>query len=96
VGMLKGLYLSTIDGGYTKISENLLPTAVLEGKRFNGDGMFINDFGTVNIGGSITSTAADWEEPIRSQRTARAPYQSPTAQALTCTSDRVHRRFGST
>ena len=52
-GMLKGLYLLTIDGGYTKIGENLLPTAVMEGKRFNGDGTFINDFGTVNIGGSI-------------------------------------------
>jgi hypothetical protein len=52
-GMPKGLYLLTIDGGYTKIGENLLPTAVMEGKRFNGDGTFINDFGTVNIGGSI-------------------------------------------
>jgi hypothetical protein len=53
VGMLKGLYLFTVDGGYTKIGENLLPTGVMEGKRFNGDGTFINDFGTVNIGGSI-------------------------------------------
>jgi hypothetical protein len=52
-GMLKGLYLFTVDGGYTKIGENLLPTGVMEGKRFNGDGTFINDFGTVNIGGSI-------------------------------------------
>jgi hypothetical protein len=51
--MLKGLYLFTVDGGYTKIGENLLPTGVMEGKRFNGDGTFINDFGTVNIGGSI-------------------------------------------
>jgi hypothetical protein len=25
----------------------------MEGKRFNGDGTFINDFGTVNIGGFI-------------------------------------------
>ena len=51
--MLKGLYLFTVDGGYTKIGENLLPTGVMEGKRFNGDGTFINDFGTVNIGGFI-------------------------------------------
>ncbi len=53
VHMLRGLYLFTVDGGYTKIGENLLPTGVMEGKRFNGDGTFINDFGTVNIGGSI-------------------------------------------
>ena len=51
-GMLKGLYLFTVDGGYTKIGENLLPTGVMEGKRFNGDGTFSNDFGTVNIGGT--------------------------------------------
>jgi len=57
-GMLKGLYLFTVDGGYTKIGENLLPTGVMEGKRFNGDGTFINDFGTVNIGGTtIINTA---------------------------------------
>lgn len=53
VGMLRGLYLFTVDGGYSQIGENLLPTRVMEGKRFNGDGTFINDFGTVNIGGSI-------------------------------------------
>ena len=57
-GMLKGLYLFTVEGGYTKIGENLLPTGVMEGKRFNGDGTFINDFGTVNIGGTtIINTA---------------------------------------
>ena len=57
-GMLKGLYLFTVDGGYTKIGENLLPTGVMEGKRFNGDGTFSNDFGTVNIGGTtIINTA---------------------------------------
>jgi hypothetical protein len=52
VGMLKGLYLSTLDG-YQSVGGNLVPKAIMEGKRFNGDGTFINDFGTVNIGGFI-------------------------------------------
>ena len=94
VGTLKGLYLSSWDG-YAIIGENLVPKAVMEGKRFNGDGTFGNDFGTVNIGGTTIINTAGWEEPIRSHRTAREPCQSPTAQPLTCTSDRVHRRFGS-
>jgi len=57
--MLKGLYLWTVNG-YTSIDGNpaagrgnLLPIAVMVGKRFNGDGTLINDFGTVDIGGSI-------------------------------------------
>jgi hypothetical protein len=52
VGMLRGLYLSTWDG-YQNVGGNLVPKAIMEGKRFNGDGTFINDFGTVNIGGFI-------------------------------------------
>ena len=52
VGMLKGLYLWTVNG-YASIDGNLLPIAVMVGKRFNGDGTLTNDFGTVNIGGSI-------------------------------------------
>ena len=57
VGTLKGLYLSSWDG-YANIGENLVPKAVMEGKRFNGDGTFGNDFGTVNIGGTtIINTA---------------------------------------
>ena len=52
VGMLRGLYLSTLDG-YANLGGNLVPKAIMEGKRFNGDGTFINDFGTVNIGGTI-------------------------------------------
>src|SRR6478735_3231953 len=52
VGTLKGLYLSSWDG-YANVGETLVPKAVMEGKRFNGDGTFINDFGTVNIGGFI-------------------------------------------
>jgi hypothetical protein len=52
VGMLKGLYLSSWDG-YQNVGGNLVPKAIMEGKRFNGDGTFINDFGTVNIGGTI-------------------------------------------
>jgi hypothetical protein len=57
VGTLKGLYLSSWDG-YASIGADLVPKAVMEGKRFNGDGTFINDFGTVNIGGTtIINTA---------------------------------------
>ena len=52
VGMLRGLYLSTLDGSQN-VGGNLVPKAIMEGKRFNGDGTFINDFGTVNIGGFI-------------------------------------------
>src|SRR6188474_59536 len=51
VGMLRGLYLSSWDG-YANVGGNLVPKAVMEGKRFNGNGMFSNDFGTVNIGGT--------------------------------------------
>ena len=52
VHMLRGLYLWTFDG-YQNVGGNLVPKAIMEGKRFNGDGTFINDFGTVNIGGFI-------------------------------------------
>jgi hypothetical protein len=51
VGTLKGLYLSSWDG-YANFGGSLVPKAVMEGKRFNGDGTFLNDFGTVNIGGT--------------------------------------------
>jgi len=51
VEMLRGLYLSSWDG-YANFGGNLVPKAVMEGKRFNGDGTFSNDFGTVNIGGT--------------------------------------------
>jgi len=51
VGMLKGLYLSSWDG-YANFGGNLVPKTVMEGKHFNGDGTFINEFGTVNIGGT--------------------------------------------
>jgi hypothetical protein len=52
VGMLKGLYLSSWDG-YANFGGSLVPKAVMEGKRFNGDGTFSNNFGTVNIGGTF-------------------------------------------
>ena len=52
VGMLKGLYLSSWDG-YANFGGTQVPKAIMEGKRFNGDGTFINEFGTVNIGGTI-------------------------------------------
>ena len=59
VGMLKGLYLSSWDG-YANFGGNLVPKAVMEGKRFNGDGTTFNEFGTVNIGGTtiIDTTGA--------------------------------------
>ena len=52
VGMLKGLYLMTFDG-YQNVGGNLVPKAIMQGTRLNGDGTLINAFGTVNIGGFI-------------------------------------------
>jgi hypothetical protein len=52
VGMLKGLYLWTVNGYQSIDGKHLLPIAVMSGKRFNGDGTLKNDFGTVNLGGS--------------------------------------------
>ena len=52
VGMLRGLYLWTFDG-YTDLGGGLLPKAVMQGLRFNGDGTTFNTFGTVNVGGAI-------------------------------------------
>ena len=56
VHMLRGLYLWTFDG-YTDLGGGLLPKAVMQGLRFNGDGTTFNPFGTVNIGGTIISDA---------------------------------------
>jgi hypothetical protein len=52
VGMLKGLYMWTFDG-YADLGGTLVPKAVMQGTRFNGDGTTFNEFGTVNIGGTI-------------------------------------------
>jgi hypothetical protein len=52
VHTLKGLYLWTFDG-YANLGANLVPKAVMQGLRFNGDGTTFNPFGTVNIGGTI-------------------------------------------
>lgn len=52
VDMLRGLYIWTFDG-YADLGGNLVPKAVMQGTRFNGDGTTINTFGTVNIGGTI-------------------------------------------
>ena len=52
VGTLKGLYIWTFDG-YADLGGTLVPKAVMQGTRFNGDGTTINAFGTVNIGGTI-------------------------------------------
>jgi len=51
VSTLRGLYISSWDG-YANVGGNLVPKAVMEGKRFNGDGTAFNEFGTVNIGGT--------------------------------------------
>ena len=52
VGMLRGLYMWTFDG-YADLGGTLVPKAVMQGTRFNGDGTTFNEFGTVNIGGTI-------------------------------------------
>ena len=56
VGMLRGLYLWTFDG-YADVGGGLVPKAVMQGLRFNGDGTTFNPFGTVNIGGTIVFDA---------------------------------------
>ena len=50
--MLRGLYIWTFDG-YANLGGNLVPKAVMQGTRFSGDGTTFNEFGTVNIGGTI-------------------------------------------
>ena len=52
VQTLHGLYLWTFDG-YQNVGGNLVPKAIMQGTRFNGDGTLINAFGTVNIGGFL-------------------------------------------
>jgi len=52
VGMLRGSYIWTFDG-YTDLGGTMVPKAVMQGLRFNGDGTTFNTFGTVNIGGFI-------------------------------------------
>ena len=92
VGMLKGLYLSSWDG-YANVGGNLVPKAVMEGKRFNGDGTVSNDFGTVNIGGTTiintTGGLANYTVAADCTGTASVPngpsfnlYVGPGAQQL--------------
>jgi hypothetical protein len=50
--MLNGLYLWTFDG-YASFGGTLVPKAVMQGIRFNGDGTTFGPFGTVNVGGTI-------------------------------------------
>ena len=52
VHMLRGSYIWTFDA-YSDLGGTLVPTTVMQGLRFNGDGTTLNTFGTVNIGGSI-------------------------------------------
>ena len=51
-GMLRGLYMWTFDA-QTNVDGNFVPTAVMQGLQFNGDGTTYNAFGTVNIGGTL-------------------------------------------
>ncbi len=46
VHMLRGTYLWAWDG-YANFGGNLIPKAVMQGLRFNGDGTTFNPFGTV-------------------------------------------------
>jgi len=52
VGMLRGSYIWTFEA-YSNFGGTLVPTTVMQGLRFNGDGTTLNTFGTVNIGGTI-------------------------------------------
>jgi len=52
VHTLNGLYVWTFDG-YENFGGDLVPKAIMQGLRFNGDGKTFNPFGTVNIGGTI-------------------------------------------
>ena len=52
VGMLRGSYIWTFEA-YSNFGGTLVPTTVMQGLRFNGDGTTYNTFGTVNIGGTI-------------------------------------------
>jgi hypothetical protein len=53
VGMLKGLYLVTFDGYANLGGNHLVPKAIMEGKRMNGDGTWVDEFATANIGGTF-------------------------------------------
>src|SRR5438132_5400790 len=53
VGMLKGLYLTTFDGYANLAGNHLVPKALMEGKHMNGDGPWVDEFDTVNIGGTF-------------------------------------------
>ena len=55
-GTLRGLYLWTFDG-YENFGGDLVPKAIMQGLRFNGDGTTFNPFGTVNIGARLLSTS---------------------------------------
>ena len=95
VGMLRGLYLWTLDG-YQNVGGNLVPKAIMQGIRFNGDGTTFNTFGTVNIGGTIIIDAGGLVGTYTVDPDCTGTFSVPDiAPTLTCTSDRVHSRFGS-
>jgi hypothetical protein len=94
VHTLTGLYLSSWDG-YANFGETLVPKAIMEGKRFNGDGTWFNEFGTVNIGGTTILNTGGFGGTYTVAPDCTGTMSVPTVQALIYTSDRVHRSFGS-
>jgi hypothetical protein len=81
-GMLRGLYLWTFDA-QTNVDGNFVPTAVMQGLQFNGDGTTYNAFGTVNIGGTIIFDATGFSgtytvNPDCTGTLAPAPGIAPT------------------
>lgn len=52
VHTLNGVYLWAWEG-YQNFGGTLRPKTIMQGIRFNGDGTFVNTFGTINIGGTI-------------------------------------------
>ena len=54
---LRGSYVWAWDG-YVNVGGNLVPKAVMQGLRFNGDGTTFVPFGTVNVGGTTIINGA--------------------------------------
>ena len=91
VGMLKGLYLVTFDGYANLGGNHLVPKAIMEGKRMNGDGTWVDEFATVNIGGTFIdatgaagtyTVAADCTGTVSAGGLSFNIYVGPDAQKL--------------
>ena len=94
VHMLRGLYLWTFDG-HQNFGGNLVPKAIMQGLRFNGDGTTFNPFGTVNIGGTIIidATGGVGTYTVAADCTGTLSI-TDGPQLSTYTSGPVHSRFG--